>query len=86
MAAAKLSFKRHKETAAANKMASHGSAQDVFGTFYCLTKDEDDPDTAIPAVPEWMLDLLLCILIGLCLRVSSGVLKSLLGLPSMACQ
>lgn len=36
MAAAKLSFKRDEETAAANKMASCGNAQDVFGTFYCL--------------------------------------------------
>lgn len=52
MAAAKLSFKRHEETAAANKMASRGNTQDVFGTFYCLSKDRDHPDTKIPAVLE----------------------------------
>ena len=52
MAAAKLSFKRHEETAAANKMASRGNTQDVFGTFYCLSKDGDHPDTEIPAALE----------------------------------
>lgn len=52
MAAAKLSFKRHEETAAVNKMASHGNTQDVFGTFYWLSKDGDHPDNKIPTVLE----------------------------------
>lgn len=52
MAAAKLSFKRHEETAAANKMASRGNTRDVFGTFYYLSKDGDEPDTKIPTVQE----------------------------------
>lgn len=76
MAEAKLSFKRHEETAAANKMASFGNTQDVLGTFYCFSKDKDPPDTKIPAVLEWMFNLVLCILIGLWLRVSSGVHKA----------
>lgn len=50
MAEAKLSFKRHEETAAANKMASLGNTQDVLGMFYCFSKDH--LDTKIPAVLE----------------------------------
>lgn len=52
MAAAKLSFKRQEETAAVNKMASLKNIQDVFGTFYCSSKDGDHPDTEITAVLE----------------------------------
>lgn len=52
MAAAKLSFKRHEETATANKMDPLRNTQDVCGTFYCCFKDGDHPDTKIPAVLE----------------------------------
>lgn len=52
MAAAKLSFKRHEETAAVSKMAWCGNTQDIFGMFYCLFKDGDHPDAKIPAVLE----------------------------------
>lgn len=41
--AAKLSFKKHEETAAVNKMASRENTQDVIRTFYCLPKDGDHP-------------------------------------------
>ena len=81
MAAAKLSFKRQEETAAVNKMASLKNIQDVFGTFYCSSKDGDHPDIEITAVLEWMFNMLLSLLIGLCLRVSSGVQKASYAFP-----
>lgn len=52
MAAAKLSFKRHEEAAAANKMASLGNSQDVLGTFIVPPKMEIIPIQKIPAVLE----------------------------------
>lgn len=50
--AAKLSFKRHQETAELNKMASRGNSQDVFGTFDNVSKDGDHPDAEIPSILE----------------------------------
>lgn len=51
------------------------------GLFIVFSKDGDHPDTKIPAVLEWMFNLLLCILIGLCLGVSSGVQKASYAFP-----
>lgn len=53
MDAAKLSFKRQEETAAANKMASRGNTQDVSGTFSIVSlKMEIVPIPKIPAALE----------------------------------
>lgn len=71
MAAAKLSFKRREEAAAPNKMASLGDPR--YG--FVVLKDGDHPDRNSLQFWNEPFNLLLCILMGLCLRVSSGVRK-----------